>query len=158
MNPELLIALVQARGCVLDNATTGGKRQWGILEAAWGLSDLRNGPLDAFLWRYARDGRVLVTLLPALTSEAHRLARSERWPSLIDGLPYVAELSEVVVHEEHMSDLQRDRLLRRLEAAWSPEVWNRHLARKHKSIGAILDRWCTDGHEHIARRIREYEE
>lgn len=157
MNPEILIAVVQARAAQLDGVTSGGRPEWTVLECAWGLSRLPAGPLNAFLWRYARDGKALATLLPALLNEAVRLARRERWPERVDGLPYLTELTAVVVHEEHMSDVQRDRLLRRLEATWGPEIWSRHLARKHRAIGVLLDRWVTDGYEHVARRIREDE-
>ena len=151
----MLLALVQARGAQLDGVSGGGRPEWTLVECAFGCAGLSENRLAAFFWRYARDYSSRKIVAQALSEEAQRLKRRERWPDRIAGLPYLGELIEVVVAEEHMSELQRHRLLERMAHAWGEEVWARHLARKHRALGAALDRLCVDGHEHIARRIRE---
>ena len=53
--------------------------------------------------------------------------------SLVMGLED-EEGSELVLSEEHLSDLDRERLRQRLERGWGGEVWVRYLAPKHRAI------------------------
>jgi hypothetical protein len=93
-----------------------------------------------------------------LTQEALELAEREDWPETISGQRYLGDLIAVVLAEETMSELQRDKLLRMMKTEWTEPVWDRYLAPKHRAIGAILDRLCTDAHEHISRRIRDHDD
>ena len=136
----------------------GGSRPlWTLVEAGWGCAGLTEAQLAAFWWRYARDGKALQVLTPLLHQEAARIAREQQWPKLCDGYPYLPELVEHVLAEETMSDVQRHKVLERLAAVWGTS-WEKHLSRRHRAIGAILDRWCVGAHDHIARRIREYDD
>ena len=155
MTPEMLLALVQARGAQLDGVSGGGRPEWTLVECAFGCAGLSESRMAAFWWRYARDPTSRAIVTQVLSEEAQWIKRRDRWPDKVAGLPYLTELVEVVVAEEHMSELQRHRLLERMAHAWGEEVWNRYLARKHRTLGAVLDRLCVDGHEHISRRIRE---
>jgi hypothetical protein len=158
LTPERLFALVLAHSPGFAEPIGGGKPTWTILEAAWGASGIPNDLLSAFLWRYARDGTALAALQPLLVNEAQRLSKRERWPKTIDGIPYLLDLVELVLAEEQLSELDRERLRQRLEYGWGEATWNRYLAPKHRAIGAILDRLCVDAHEHIARRIRDHDD
>ena len=154
MTPERLLALVLAHSPGFAEPVGGGRPLWTILEAAWGCAGLSSDRVAAFWWRFARDDRSRTVLETALMDEAVRIAEREQWPKRIAGELYVGALVELVIAEEIMSEIQRERLQQRLEQLWGP-TWQGQIARKHRAIGAILDRWCTDGHEHIARRIRE---
>ncbi len=157
MSPERLVALVLAHGPGFAEPVGGSRPEWTVLEAAWGCAGLSDDHLAAFWWRYARDQAAGATIRRVLWKEAHGLAERERWPMTLHGQPYLLDLVWVVLAEEQMSELQRDRLQRMLKLEWSEPTWDKHLAPKHRAIGAVLDRLCTDAHEHIARRIREHE-
>lgn len=158
MTPERLFALVLAHSPGFAEPVGGGKPSWTILEAAWGASGFDNKRLAAFLWRYTRDPASGSAVYRVLWNEALQLSQRERWPTVIQGQPYLGELVKIVVAEEQMSELQRDRLLRWLKERWGDAVWDRQVAPKHRAVGAILDRYCVDAHEHIARRIRDDED
>ena len=157
MSPERLLALVLAHSPGFAEPVGDGRPTWTVLEAAWGCAGFDNDALSAFLYRYTRDQGAGRAVRRVLWSEALRLSQRERWPLLIDGRPYLSDLVHIVMVEETMSELQRDRLLRLLKFDWGEAIWDRMLAPKHRAIGAVLDRLCTDAHEHIARRIRDDE-
>ena len=155
MTPERLLALVLAHSPGFAPMVGGSRPAWGLLEAGWGFAALPAEAWAAFLWRYGRDGQALTALHPLLLAEARYIARREHWPEQIAGAPYLLDLVELALAEEQLTELDRDRLRRRLEHGWGAEVWTRQLERKHRVIGAVLDKWCVDAHESISRRIRE---
>ena len=111
MTPEMLLALVQARGAQLDGVSGGGRPEWTLVECAFGCAGLSESRMAAFWWRYARDPTSRAIVTQVLSEEAQWIKRREHWPDKVAGLPYLTELVEVVVAEEHMSELQRHRLL-----------------------------------------------
>lgn len=158
MTPERLLALVLAHSPGFAEPVGGGRPTWTVLELSWGCAGFDNEHLSAFLWRYARDHGAGQQVRKVLSQEALKLAERENWPETISGQRYLGDLIAVVLAEETMSELQRDRLLRMMKTEWGEAVWDRYLAPKHRAIGAILDRMCVDAHEHISRRIREFDD
>lgn len=152
MTPETLLALVSGQSIALAEPVGGRVPQWTLVEAGFGMASLQSPYTLAFCYRYARDPSVYQRLYTELLAESMRLADSEHWKTRIDGRRYLGYLVEVVMAEEWMSNLDRQRMLTSIEKQWG-EAYESFLARKQRKIAMILDRWCAAAHEHIARRI-----
>lgn len=152
MTPETLLALVSGQSIALAEPVGGRVPQWTLVEAGFGMASLQSPYTLAFCYRYARDPSVYQRLYTELLAESMRLADSEHWKTRIDGRRYLGYLVDVVMAEEWMSNLDRQRMLTDIEREWG-EAYESFLARKQRKIAMILDRWCTAAHEHIARRI-----
>ena len=158
MTPENLLALVSGQSIALAEPVGGRVPQWTLVEAGFGMGALESPYSLAFCYRYARDASVYRRLYAKLLTESIRLAEFEHWKTRLNGKRYLEGLVEIVMAEEWMSDLNRQRLLIQMECNWPTGVYHRQIARKHRAIAMILDRWCAAAHEHIARRIRNDQE
>jgi hypothetical protein len=157
MTPEQLLSMVAARSLALAEPIGGAAPTWTLVEAGFAAAGLSRAQTAAFWHRYARDPGVRRTLYADLAAEAGRLALEQHWPPQVAGRPYLAELVQLAIAEETLSDLDRQRLQDRLPSYWPEGVWDRHLARRYRAIGQILDCWCAEAHWHMAQRMREDE-
>jgi len=158
VTPELLLALVSGRSIALSEPVGGRRPEWSVIEFGWGESGLPRKYAAAFRFRHARDNSVYHRLYRYLRIEAERLAWREKWKRRIAGRRYLDELVRIVLLEEILSNLDRTRLLMRLEDDWDEGVFAREIQPKMRAIGMILDRWTAAAHEHIAYQIRQDEE
>jgi len=154
MTPETLLALVSGQSIALAEPVGGRVPQWTLVEVGFGMASLQSPYTLAFCYRYARDPSVYQRLYTELLAESMRLADSEHWKRRVDGRRYLGYLVDVVMAEEWMSNLDRQRMLTSIEKQWSVGTYGSFLARKQQKIAMILDRWCAAAHEHIAHRIR----
>lgn len=154
MMPETLLAMVTGQSVAPTEPVGGRVPQWTLAEAGFGMGYLSSPYLLAFCYRYARDPSVYGRLYEKLLAESRSLARNERWKHRVNGRFYLEYLVAVVLAEEWMSHLNRQRLLMQIEREWG-EAYGRHLVKKQGKIAMILDRWCAVAHEHIARRISD---
>ena len=154
MTPETLLALVSGQSIALAEPVGGRIPQWTLVEAGFGMGELRSPYLLAFWYRYARDRSVYQRLYEELRAESIRLAEAEHWKTRLNGGRYMDGLVGIVLAEEWMSNLDRQRLLVQMQCNWPSGLYDEQIARKHRAIAMILDRWCAAAHEHIAQRIR----
>jgi hypothetical protein len=122
------------------------------------MGKLSSPYLLAFWYRFARDPAVRQRLYGILLAESMRLASLEGWKQRVEGRLYLGYLVGVVMAEEWMSNLDRQRLADHMEQEWPRGVYQRFLVRKQRKIAMILDRWCAAAHEHIAARISSCDE
>lgn len=158
MTPEQLLALVAARSVPMAEPVGGAAPEWTLVDCGYAAAGLTREQMAAFWWRYARDVGVYNLLWRSLYGEAVGLQRREGWAKRVDGRCYLAELVTLVIAEEQLSDVDRQRLRDKLPLRWPEGVWEAKLARRYAKLGAVLDRWCGEAHRHMARRMRKDEE
>lgn len=161
MTPEALMARVSGQSIALADPIGGARPQWTLVEMAWGCAHkLDERFYLAFRWRHGRDGGCYGRLREFLLHETEQLAWRDRWKRKINGVAqnlYLRELVNIVLNEELMSFVERQRLLTVLEKQWPEGVFDREIAPKQRRIAMLLDAWCAAAHEHVARRIRDDE-
>lgn len=154
MTPELLLALVSGRSIALAEPVGGKRPEWTVIEAGWGLSRLQSCYDAAFRYRHGRDPSVYWRLHRFLWDEAMRTSWESKWKRKVAGRYYLNDLVALVLAEEWLSNLDRQRLVLRLTGSWPEGVYEREIQPKQRTVAMILDRWCSAAHEHIQHRIR----
>lgn len=151
------MALVSGKSLSISEPVGGRRPEWGIPECGWGHARLQRIYDMAFRFRHSRDGGVFTRLQACLRLESERIAWREKWKRKIDGRLYLDDLVAIVLLEEWLSHLDRQRLVEKLQKRWPEGVYERQIQPKQRRIGMVLDAWCSTAHEHVARRIRQEE-